>query len=106
MMAGFGGAAVPGVVSAARGGPVGPTGEGGAFEQGLGTLGGTAGWIMGMPLGLAGSTGMWSGGEYAGQRVGRIVDRLRSGANLGTAVSAPTPTQAREQLVNIARHYG
>jgi hypothetical protein len=106
MIAGFGGMAVPSIVQAGKRGPVGPTGEGGVWERGLGEAGGTLGWIAGMPLGLLGSSGMWYGGQHGGQAVGRAIDRLRSGASVGQALTAPTPTEARQQLVNIARNYG
>ena len=106
VITGFTAAEIPSIAQAAQQGSVGPTGEGGAFERGLGTAGGAAGWLMGMPLGFLGSSGMWYGGEEAGKNVGRVIDRLRGGASLGTALTAPSPTEAREQLVNIAQNYG
>lgn len=106
MIAGFGSSAVPGMVRAAQGPAVGPTGEGGPWERGLGELGGTAGWIAGAPLGFLGGTGLWLGGERAGSGLGRIIDRLRSGADVSTALTAPSPTEAAEQMSEVARHYG
>jgi len=102
----YGASSVPGVVQAAKGGPVGPTGEGGAYEKGIGLAGGLAGWTAGAGLGILPMAALGLGAEYAGSKLGRIVDRMRSGANLRTAVSAPSPTQAQQQLQNIQRYYG
>jgi len=83
-----------------------PTGEGGALEQGLGALGGTAGFIASTGVGLVPGAAMWYGGQKAGSRLGRVLDRIRAGAPLRTAVSAPSPQEAAEQLQTIQQHYG
>jgi hypothetical protein len=95
----------PGVVDAYNKGDVGPTGEGGLGEKGLGALGGAGGWVLGAPLGLLGGAGMWLGGQQLGKSVGRIVDRMRGGANLPNAMFAPSETEAQSQLENIQRYY-
>jgi len=87
--------------------PTTPTGEGGAAEKLLGEVGGTGGFLTGMASkkflpGMA----LMMAGQYAGGKMGRIIDRLRGGSTLGTAVNAPGPTEAEEQLENIQRYYG
>ena len=84
-----------------------PTGEGGVGEHLLGELGGTGGFIAGMATkrvlpGMA----LMMGGQYLGGKMGRIIDRLRGGANLRTALSAPSPTEAASQLEDVQRYYG
>lgn len=84
-----------------------PTGEGGTAERLLGEVGGTGGMLAGMASkrflpGMA----LMMAGQYTGGKMGRIIDRLRGGANLSTAVGAPSPTEASEQLENIQRYYG
>jgi hypothetical protein len=95
--------AIPGIASAEA--PT-PTSEGGAMERGLGELGGGAGFVMGAGLGLVPGTAMWYGGNALGSRLGRVLDRVRGGASLGTAVSAPSPTEASDQLESIQKYYG
>lgn len=98
---------IPGIIDAARSGPVGPTGEGGLFETGLGSLAGLAGFtIPGTRLGILPAVAIGSGAQHLGGKLGRVLDRLRSGASLGTALSAPSPTEARGQLQNIQHYYG
>lgn len=104
-MVGFGAMPIQGVVKAYDKDPT-PTGEGGFAEKGLETLGGAYGWIAGAPLGLMGSMGAYFGSEALGRRAGRVIDRLRGGANPMTAVTAPSPTEAAEQLATIQRYYG
>lgn len=84
-----------------------PTGEGGVAEKLLGEVGGTGGFLAGLASkrflpGMA----LMTAGQYGAGRLGRIIDRLRGGADLGTAVFAPSPTEAEEQLSNIQRYYG
>lgn len=94
---------IPEIVNAP---PPTQTGEGGALERGLGLLGGTAGFVSSTGVGLVPGAAMWLGGQYAGGRLGRILDRLRAGAPLRTAVSAPSPQQAAEQMQDIQKYYG
>lgn len=103
LTAGFSATAIPGVVNAK---PATRTGEGGAYERALGEAGGTLGFVGGGGLGLVTGLGASMGLERAGSRIGRTLDRLRSGASLGEAWSAPSPTQAAEQLAKIRKHYG
>jgi hypothetical protein len=103
----FGLASLPGIIQAAKAGPVGPTGEGGLFEQGLGTLGGLAGFVLpGTRSGVLPLLGIGMGAQYLGGKLGRVLDRMRSGASVGTAVFAPSPAEARGQLENIQHYYG
>lgn len=80
-------------------------GEGGVGETGLGALGGLAGMVAGGRR-LLPSMLLWGLGSAAGSRTGRVLDRLRGGADLPTAVSAPSPQEAAQQLTNIQRYYG
>lgn len=94
---------IPGVANAE---PATPTGEGGRLERGLGSLASNAAWVatapMGLPAMLIGSEGARAG---AG-RLGRVLDRLRAGADVGTAAMAPSPAEATEQLRRIDQYYG
>lgn len=83
-----------------------PTGEGGAVERGLGELGGAAGMVMGTGLGMVPGTAMWYGGQRIGSRLGRVIDRVRAGAPLSTAATAPSPSEATKQFEDIQRYYG
>lgn len=103
LITGFSGMAIPDIVNAPK--PT-QTGEGAALEKGLGELGSAAGMIMGTGTRFLPAMGLWYGGSQIGSRLGRIVDRLRAGAPLGTAVSAPSPEQAAEQLQTIQKYYG
>lgn len=85
--------------------PPSATGEGGLAETGLGATLGTAGMIAGGRRFLP-SMALYALGSGAGGGLGRIVDRLRGGADLPTAAMAPSPTEAAEQLGNIQRYYG
>jgi hypothetical protein len=100
---GFGAAGIPGIVNAPK---VTPTGEGGTFERAGGLGLGTLGWIAGTGTGLFPSVALGFGAERVGSRLGRIVDRLRSGADIRTAVGAPSPTEAQKQLATIQHYYG
>jgi hypothetical protein len=100
---GFAASIIPSVVHAPK---ATPTGEGGALETGLGELGGTLGMVSGSGIGIVPSTALMIGGNYAGSRLGRILDRVRSGAGLKSAITAPTPTQAAERLEAIQKYYG
>lgn len=104
LMAGFAASEIPGIVNAPA---ATPTGEGAALERLGGALGGTAGWIAGTgKMGLIPSAALWLAGEKAGKGLGRLADRLRSGASVGQAVTAPSPQEAREQLAKIYQTYG
>jgi hypothetical protein len=83
-----------------------PTGEGGAFETGLGEALGTGGFITAGRLGMLPGMAAYLGARHVGGGLGRVIDRLRGGASLGTAVRAPSPTEATEQLENVQRYYG
>lgn len=106
LMAGFGlGFGVPSIYQAYKRGPVGPTGEGGFAETGLGELTGNAAFIAAGRLGWIPGLAMYMGGSSLGGKAGRVIDRLRSGATLRQAISAPSPTEAQEQLANISENY-
>jgi hypothetical protein len=97
--------AVPDIAQAARQKPT-PTGEGGAGELAGKLLGSTGSFIAGSRLGVVPGMAAMMLGEHVGGRAGRIVDRLRGGANLRTAVSAPSPQEAAGQMETIQRYYG
>lgn len=80
-----------------------PTGKGGTLEKALGEAGGAGGWILGSGLGPVTSIGASMGGQSAGSKLGRILDRLRSGATVGQAVSA-SPAKAVRQTAKIQRY--
>jgi hypothetical protein len=103
MITGFGAMAIPEVVNAEK---ATPTGEGGALEAGLGGLGSAAGMIAGTGVGLIPGTMLWYAMDKGGRKAGRVLDRLRSGASLGTALNAPSPQEANQQLDNVNRYYG
>lgn len=92
-------------VGQAAGRPPSPTGEGSFAETGLAAAGGLGGMIMGGRR-IIPSMALWGLGHSAGGGLGRVLDRLRSGANLPTAISAPSPQEAVNQLTNIERYYG
>jgi hypothetical protein len=99
---GFAGMGIPSIVKSEK---ATPTGEGGALERGLGELGSAGGMILGTGLGMAPAMGLWYGAQQAGSRIGRILDRVRSGAKVRDAVSAPSPTEAADQLDSIQKYY-
>jgi hypothetical protein len=103
LMVGFSGMAIPDIVNAPK---ATPTGEGGALEQGIGELGGSLGMIAGTGLGFVPAMGMWYGGRALSSRLGRVMDRVRSGATLKDAVMAPSPEEAASQLESIQKYYG
>jgi len=94
---------IPGIVNAPK--PT-QTGEGGALEKGLGALGSGAGWVFGSGMGFAPAMVGWGALNYAGGRLGRILDRMRAGAPMRKAISAPSPTEAAGQLADIQKYYG
>jgi len=101
MYAGFGGLSAKGVYDASKQKPT-TTGEGGVAETGLGELLGTGAMIAGTGgLGLLPGMAMWYGGQQLGSKAGRIVDRLRGGADLDTAARAPSPQQAQGMLDSL-----
>mgnify|MGYP006909289204 CR=1 FL=1 len=84
-----------------------PTMEGGTAERALGEVGGGLGFVSGLASKrFLPSMLLMGGGYMAGGKLGRIIDRLRGGASIGTAVSAPSPTEAEGQLQDIQRYYG
>lgn len=99
---GFALSGIPSVVNAQK---ATPTGEGGALEHGIGETAGNLGFVLGSGLHPVIGLGTMMAGQYAGEKAGRILDRLRSGANLRTAVGAPSPTEAQEQISNIQKYY-
>lgn len=104
LMTGFAASEVPGIVNAPA---ATRTGEGGALERAGGMLGGTAGWIASSGrIGLLPAAALWMAAQKAGTTVGRIADRMRAGASLGEAATAPSPQEAREQLAKIYQTYG
>jgi len=102
MITGFSAQAIPQIVNAPQ---ASRTGEGGALEEGMGGLGSAAGMIAGMGGGLVPGTALWYAMDKGGRKTGRILDRLRSGASLGEAVKAPSPSEAADQLSNIQQYY-
>jgi len=86
--------------------PASPTGEGGAAERWLANIGGAAGGVLGGGLGFVPAVGMFTAGEVAGGRLGRVIDRLRSGGTVDQALNAPSPTEATSQINRIRRYYG
>jgi hypothetical protein len=56
----------------------------------------------GMPAGVAAMLGL----QYGGSRLGRIVDRMRAGAPMRRAISAPSPSEAAQQMGEIQKYYG
>jgi hypothetical protein len=103
LTAGFAASAIPSITSAPK---ATPTGEGGRYEQLMREVGGTGGFVMGGGLGMAPAMGLASGGSYVGGKFGRVLDRLRSGANIVQAVEAPSPTEASQQMSRIRKYYG
>jgi hypothetical protein len=104
MMTGFAASEIPGIVNAPA---ATRTGEGGRLERLGGALGGTAGWIASTGgVGLIPAMAIWMAAQKAGTSVGRIADRMRAGATLGEAATAPSPQEAREQLAKIYQTYG
>ena len=83
-----------------------PTGEGGVGEVGLREGLGLGAMVAGGGLPFLPAMALWSSGSRLGSGAGRIIDRLRGGANLGTAVNAPSQSEAEEQLNNIMRYHG
>ena len=100
---GLAGMAIPNIINAEK---ASPTGQDAAVERGLGEMGSNLGFIAGSGLGLVPMTGLWYAGMKGGSRLGRIVDRVRSGASIGDAVAAPTRPEAEKQLETINRYYG
>jgi hypothetical protein len=100
-----GGFAVPSVYEAYKQGPVGPTGEGGLAERGLGELAGNAAFIAAGKMGIAPALAMHALGSGVAGKAGRVIDRLRGGASLRQALYAPSPVEAQEQIANIAENY-
>ena len=105
MMAGMGAMSVPSVIEAAKKKPT-ATGEGGIGEVGLREALGLGGMIAGTGLGMLPAIGLYGAGSYLGGKAGRVIDRLRGGADVSTAVNAPSRTEAQNQLANIQRYYG
>jgi hypothetical protein len=99
------GIGIPEVYKSYKAGPVGPTGEGGVAESGLGELLGTSAFIGAGRLRIVPGMAMYGLASGLGRKSGRIVDRLRSGASLRQAISAPSPTEAQDQLANITENY-
>jgi len=101
LYAGFGGLSAAEIARAAKKDPT-RTGEGGLFETGLGEGLGTAAFIAGTGgLGILPATAMWLAAQKGGSSAGRIIDRLRGGANIETAARAPSPTEANQMIQNL-----
>jgi hypothetical protein len=103
LMTGFGATSIPTIVNAPK---ATPTGEGGTAERALEDVMGTGGFILGSGLGPITGLGAGYGSMAVGKRMGRVIDRLRSGASLGQAVTAPSPTEAATQMRRIQQYYG
>lgn len=103
MATGFSAMAIPDIVNAPK---ATPTGGDSALERGIGELGSAAGIVAGTGLGFVPAMGMWYGGQRLGSRLGRVLDRVRSGASLKDAIVAPTPEEAAGQLETIHKYYG
>lgn len=103
LVAGFGASEIPGIVNAPE---ATPTGEGSKLERLGSLLGGSAGWIAGTGTGFLPSVALYMAAAKAGSSAGRVADRMRAGAPLGEAATAPSPREAREQLAKIYQTYG
>jgi len=103
MTVGFGAMGIPHVLEAQK---ATPTGEGAGLERGLGLLGSTGGMVLGGGLGFLPAMGLWYAAEKGGSRLGRVLDRIRAGADVPTAVSAPSPEEAASQMAAIQKNYG
>lgn len=105
MQAGFMGMSVPDIIAASKRQPT-ATGEGGLAEtigsHGLGNLAFMGAGRLGMPAAMA----MYLAASKVGGGAGKIIDRLRGGATLPEAMTAPSPEEAASQLANIQRYYG
>jgi hypothetical protein len=77
------------------------TGEGGVAELGLGELAGTGAYVASGKLGLLPGLLAYGGAHYLGSKAGRIIDRLRGGASLGTAARAPSPQEAQRMIYDL-----
>ena len=97
--------AYPAIRDSIQKGKVGPTGEGGVAETGLGELAGLGGFIAGTGRGLIPGMGAYYLANKAGGTMGRVIDRLRGGANLRTALFAPPPSEVDQTIENIQRYY-
>ena len=86
--------------------PASPTGEGGRAEALGGAVLGGLGWAAGTGTGMLPMTALGLGAERFGRRAGRVIDRLRSGATLKGAFTAPTETEAVKNLETIQKYYG
>lgn len=101
MYTGFGAMSGKSVYDAAKQDPS-RTGSGGVAETGLGEALGTGAFIAGTGgLGMIPASAMWLGGQFLGSRAGRVVDRMRGGANLRTAALAPTPEEANKMISDV-----
>lgn len=102
---GFTAMGIPGIVNAPN---ATPTGEGARAEMGLGEAAMGLGTLLsaGSSIGMIPATAMIMGGREVGSRLGRVIDRVRSGASVRDAVSAPSPTEAAGQLAQIQKYYG
>lgn len=102
---GFTAAGIPSVINAA---PATPTGEGGKAEAGLAEAATGLGTLLatGGGIGIVPAMGLMMGGRAVGSRLGRVIDRVRAGASLPDAISAPSPTEAADQLAQIQKYYG
>ena len=103
LTASFAASAIPGVAAAPK---ATPTGEGGRYERMMSEVGGTGGFVMGGGVGMLPAMGLATGGSWAGGKFGRILDRLRGGANIVQAVEAPSPTEAARQMSKVRKYYG
>jgi hypothetical protein len=93
--------AAPEMVEALKKRPT-PTGEGGVAERGLGEAAGFGAMLAGMGgLGFLPATALYMGAHGLGSKAGRVLDRLRGGADIGTALHAPSPRRAQELLSTI-----
>jgi hypothetical protein len=97
------GLAAPAVINAPK---ATRTGEGGKLETGMGEMAGLGGMIAGSGLGMLPGLATWQIAHQGGKRLGRVLDRLRSGASIGEAVHAPSPQQVAKQMETIQKYYG
>jgi hypothetical protein len=100
---GLSGMAIPEIVNAPK---PDHTSEGGALERSMGELGGIGGIIAGSGLGLVPNVGVFMGAKHLGSKAGRVLDRIRGGASIRDAVSAPSPGEVESQLSKIQKYYG
>ena len=83
-----------------------PTGEGGTLQRAMGDIAGTGAMVLTGGLGAVAGIGSTLLGAHFAGKAGRVLDRLRGGATIGQAITAPSPTEAAAQMAKIQKYYG